>query len=155
MSKVRQQGYIGQTEVDFLPDTVSSSGVATAGSSQMVSLGSSFHRHKCAITVIWVHTDSHTHSVKAHISFHYTSSALYNNIRWGNSCILSQTISSGVSVLTSGSVCQVASFFVFGIPSVKANLIFWIKSGSFKWLEVQWCTVIILFWKPHVQNLVN
>lgn len=108
MSKVRQQGNVGQTEVDFLPDSISSSGVATVR--QMVSPGSSFHRHKCAITDIRVHTDSYTHSVKGHISFHYTSSALCNNIRWGNSCMLSQNISSVVSAHT-GYVCQVSFLF--------------------------------------------
>lgn len=100
--------HAGQTQVDFLSDTISSSFVAAVR--QMVLPGSSFNTHRCANR----HSSTHTPvcSVKDHTSFHYPSSVLYNNIRWGNNHMLSQNISSGISAHTAGQCCQVSSFLV-------------------------------------------
>lgn len=100
--------HAGQTQVDFLLDTIWSSFVASVR--QMAPPGSSFNTHRCANR----HTSTHTPvcSVIDHTSFHYLSSVLYNNIRWGNNHMLSQNISSGISACTTGQCCQVSSFLV-------------------------------------------
>lgn len=106
--KGEQGEHAGQTQVDFLSDTISSSFVAAVR--QMVPPGSSFNTHTCASR----HTSTHTPacSVRDHTSFHYPSSVLYNNIRWGNNRMLSLNISSGISARTVEQRCQVSSFIV-------------------------------------------
>lgn len=118
--KVEQRGHAGQTQEDFLSDTISSSFVATVR--QMVLPGSSFntHTHACALTDIQVHTPP-AYSVKDHTSFHYLSLVLYNNIRRGNNRMLVQNISSGISARTAGQRCQVSYFLVKLSPNFPSN----------------------------------
>lgn len=108
--KAEQEGHAGQTQVDFLSDTISSSFVAAVR--QMVPPGSSFNTHTHVRYQTYKYTHTPARSVKDHTSFHYPSSVLYNNIRWGNNRMLSQNISSGISGCTAGHRCQVSSFLV-------------------------------------------
>jgi len=100
--KGRAGGHTGQTQVDLVSNSISSSFVAAVR--QMVLPGSSFNTHTHVRTYKYTHTP--TCSVKDHTSFHYPSSVLYNNIRWGNNRMLSQNISSEISACTAGQRCQ-------------------------------------------------